>query len=310
MIITVTLNPALDQSLTIPRFAAGSVNRAVESRIDPGGKGVNVSKALRSLGVDSLATGFLGGGAGLRLSSALDGLGIRHQFISVSGETRTNLKIYDPEWHTYTDINESGKAVSSDEIASFEQLLLALPQRGDTVLFAGSAPKGFSPDLPARWAETLLSRGVYVVADQDGAQLHAMVSSHPTMIKPNEHELKELLHLPDTTLPTLVPAAKTLVAGGIENVVVSLGENGALFADGEGVLFAKGVRVDAVSTVGAGDAMTAGFLYAREHELSREETARFALATATAKVTCPGSSPPTREMVDQYLPRVEIQQID
>ena len=310
MIITVTLNPALDQSLTIPRFAAGSVNRAVESRIDPGGKGVNVSKALRSLGIDSLATGFLGGGAGLRLANELDSLGIRHQFISVSGETRTNLKIYDPEWHTYTDINELGKSVSSEEIASFEQLLLSLAQSGDTVLFAGSAPKGLSPDLPAHWAEMLLSRGVCVVADQDGAQLQAMVSSHPTMIKPNEHELKELLHLPDTTLPTLVPAAKSLVAGGIENVVVSLGENGALFADDEGVLFAKGVRVDAVSTVGAGDAMTAGFLYARERGFSREDTARFALALATAKVTCPGSSPPTREMVEQYLPRVEIQRID
>ena len=310
MIITVTLNPALDKSLTIPRFTTGIVNRAAEARIDPGGKGVNVSKALKLLGDDSLATGFLGGGAGFMIASALDELAIRHRFVSVSGETRTNLKIFDPENHTHTDINEPGDAVPEDAISELELLLLDLAQRGDTVLFAGSAPKGFSPDLPARWAETLLSRGVYVVADQDGAQLEAMIQSHPTMIKPNEHELQALLHLPDTELKTLVDAAQTLVAGGISNVVVSLGERGALFADGEGTLYAKGVRVDAVSTVGSGDAMTAGFLYAREYGFSREETARFALATATAKVTCPGSSPPKREMVEQYLPRVEIQKID
>ena len=310
MIITVTLNPALDQSLTIPRFTAGGVNRVVETRIDPGGKGVNVSKALKCLGSDTIATGFLGGGAGLQLANALDSLGIRHQFISVSGETRTNLKIYDPEWHTYTDINVPGETVSSEAISALEGLLLELAQRGDTVLFAGSAPKGFSPALPAQWAKTLLWRGVSVIADQDGAQFRAMIPACPTMIKPNEHELQELLHLPDTELPTLVFAANTLVAGGIRNVVVSLGEKGALFIDEEGTLFAKGVRVDAVSTVGAGDAMTAGFLHAREHGFSREDTARFALATATAKVTCPGSSPPTLEMVGRYLPRVEIQKFD
>jgi 1-phosphofructokinase len=112
--------------------------------------------------------------------------------------------------------------------------------------------------------------------------------------------------LPDTEVKTLVDAAQTLVAEGISNVVVSLGERGALFADGEGTLYAKGVRVDAVSTVGAGDAMTAGVLHARAHGFSREDTAMFALATATAKVTCPGSSPPSLEMVEQYLPRVEL----
>jgi 1-phosphofructokinase len=310
MIITVTLNPALDKSLTVPRFAAGAVNRALEARLDPGGKGVNVSKVLRSLGDRPLATGFLGGAAGQALASALDHLGIRHRFIQVSGETRTNIKLYDPEWHTYTDINEPGSSVSAEAVESLFQLLLELARRGDTVLFAGSAPQGVAPDTTAHWASELLSRGVLVAADQDGAQLHAMISSHPSLIKPNEHELQELLHLPDTEIPTLCGAARSLVEGGIARVIVSLGEKGALFADGEGILFAEGVRVHAVSTVGAGDALTAGLLHAINHDFSREEAARFAIATATAKVTCPGSSPPDLKMIEQYLPQVKISQID
>lgn len=310
MIITVTLNPALDKSLTVPRFAAGSVNRALEMRLDPGGKGVNVAKVLRALGDHPLATGFLGGDAGQALAHALDQLGIRHQFVSVSCETRTNIKLYDPEWHTYTDINEPGSSVSVEAVESLFQLLLTLTKRGDTVLFAGSAPKGFASDLTARWAEKLLSRGVLVAADQDGAQLSAMIQAHPTLIKPNEHELKELLNLPDTRLTTLAAAAKSLVAGGIAHVVVSLGEQGALFADEKGILFAQGIRVEAVSTVGAGDALTAGLLHAIEHNFSREEAARFAIATATAKVTCPGSSPPDLKMIEQYLPQMKISHID
>jgi 1-phosphofructokinase len=310
MIITVTLNPALDKSLTVPRFAAGAVNRALEARLDPGGKGVNVCKVLRSLGDDPLATGFLGGASGTALALALDGLGIRHRFIQVSGETRTNIKLYDPEWHTYTDINEPGSSVSTEAVESLFQLLLELARRGDTVLFAGSAPQGVAADTTARWASALLSRGVLVAADQDGAQLHAMIPSCPSLIKPNEHELQELLHLPDTEIPTLRRAARSLVEGGIARVVVSLGEQGALFADGEGILFAQGVRVNAVSTVGAGDALTAGLLHAIEHDFSREAAARFAIATATAKVTCPGSSPPDLAMIEQYLPQVKISQID
>ena len=310
MIITVTLNPALDKSLTVPRFAAGTVNRALEARLDPGGKGVNVSKVLRSLGDRPLATGFLGGASGQALASALDQLTIRHQFIQVSGETRTNIKLYDPEWHTYTDINEPGSSVSAEAVESLFQLLLELAKRGDTVLFAVSEPQGIAPDTTARWASELLSRGVLVAADQDGAQLQAMLSSRPSLIKPNEHELQELLHLPDTEIPTLCRAARELIAGGIARVVVSLGEKGALFADGEGILFAEGVHVEAVSTVGAGDALTAGLLHAMEHDFPREGAARFAIATATAKVTCPGSSPPDLTMIEQYLPLVKISQID
>lgn len=300
MIITVTCNPALDRSLTVPQFTADAVNRASGSRLDPGGKGVNVSKVLSAMGADSIATGFLGGSAGNAIAVALDALGIRHDFVRVAGETRTNLKINDPARKTYTDINEPGDPVSKADIAKLEEKLQSLAKPGDLVLFAGSAPKGLPEDTTANWATLLKARGVLIAADQDGAQLNAMLAAKPFLIKPNDVELKELLSLPDTELPTLVQAARGLVRDGIAHVAISLGARGALFADGQGVLYAEGVRVDAVSTVGAGDALTAALLSALDRGLSREETAKLAVATATAKVTCPGSSPPSMEAIRRY----------
>ena len=306
MIITVTLNPALDRSLTVPQFAADAVNRATGSRLDPGGKGVNVSKVLKAMGTESLATGFLGGSAGNAIAGALDALGIRHDFVRVAGETRTNLKIFDPERLTYTDINEPGDPVSAEDIAALEEKLLLLAKPGDIVLFAGSAPRGVSQQTTADWAKKLSARGVLVAADQDGGQLKAMLAAKPFLIKPNDHELQALLDLPDTDLSTLSQAALQLVRDGIARVAISLGARGALFADGQGVLYAEGLRVDAVSTVGAGDALTAALLYALDHKLSREDTAKLAVATATAKVTCPGSSPPSMEMIRQYRDQVNV----
>jgi len=306
MIITVTLNPALDRSLTVPQFSADSVNRATGSRLDPGGKGVNVSKVLKAIGTESLATGFLGGNAGNAIAGALDALAIRHDFVRVAGETRTNLKIFDPERKTYTDINEPGDPVSAEDIAKLEEKLLSLAKPGDIVLFAGSAPRGVADRTTADWAKKLAARGVLVAADQDGGQLKAMLAAKPFLIKPNDQELQALLDLPDAELSTLSQAALQLVRDGIARVAISLGARGALFADGQGVLYAEGVRVDAVSTVGAGDALTAALLFAVEHKLSREDTAKLAVATATAKVTCPGSSPPSMEMIRQYRDQVNV----
>lgn len=309
MIITVTLNPALDKTLTIPNFALDQVNRAVSGRLDAGGKGVNVSKVLKSLGADTLATGFLGGATGGMIAGALEAMEIRNEFVRTVGETRTNLKVFDPERHTYTDLNEPGAALSPDDLAQLKKRLLALASGGDTVLFAGSLPAGVPAKEPASWAEELTGRGVRVAVDQDGKALKEMLRVRPFFIKPNERELRELLALPDTELATLCAAARKLVQEGVRHVAVSLGERGALFADETGILIGSGPRVEAISTVGAGDALTAAYLFALESERSREDAARLAIAAATAKVTCPGSSPPSREAVEALMTEIEIRGI-
>ena len=310
MIITVTLNPALDKTLTIPGFALDAVNRVVSGRLDAGGKGVNVSKVLKSLGIESLATGFLGGATGAMIADALERLQIPSEFVYTAGETRTNLKVFDPKNHTYTDLNEPGAAVSADDLTRLRKKLCDRAAPGDTVLFAGSLPSGVPADVPAAWAAELKARGVLVAVDQDGEALREMIKTRPFFIKPNEHELRELMALPDTEIVTLCSAAWALVRHGVRHVAVSLGEKGALFADADGILLARGPRVEAVSTVGAGDALTAAYLCALERESPREDAARIAIAAATAKVTCPGSSPPAREAVEALIPKIKIQTIN
>jgi len=310
VIITVTLNPALDKTLTIPGFALDAVNRVVSGRLDAGGKGVNVSKVLKSLGIESLATGFLGGATGAMIADALERLQIPSEFVYTAGETRTNLKVFDPKNHTYTDLNEPGAAVSADDLTRLRKKLCDRAAPGDTVLFAGSLPSGVPADVPAAWAAELKARGVLVAVDQDGEALREMIKTRPFFIKPNEHELRELMALPDTEIVTLCSAAWALVRHGVRHVAVSLGEKGALFADADGILLARGPRVEAVSTVGAGDALTAAYLCALARESPREDAARIAIAAATAKVTCPGSSPPAREAVEALIPKIKIQTIN
>lgn len=305
MIYTVTLNPALDKSVTISDFTLDAVNRVSHVRIDAGGKGVNVSKALKSFGCESIAMGFVGGGSGETLLAALTQMGIQCDFVSVPGQTRTNLKVFDPLHHTYTDINEPGAPVPPAALDELFERISARVRSGDILLFAGSAPQGVPADLPARWAMALAARGVQVAADMDEALLKAIVKSKPFLIKPNAQEMAELCGLADTELETLAAAASALVDDGIAMVAVSMGSEGAIFADKAGVLFAEAPKVEAVSTVGAGDTLVAGLLFAKERAYSKEEAVRFAMAAAAAKVTRPGSSPPTGAQAEAYLSHIK-----
>lgn len=305
MIFTVTLNPALDKSVTISGFTLDAVNRIFHMRIDAGGKGVNVSKALKSFGCESIAMGFVGGGSGETLLCALAEMGVLCDFVSVPGQTRTNLKVFDPLRHTYTDINEPGAPVPPAALDELFERISNRVRSGDTLLFAGSAPQGVAADLPARWAMALAERGVRVAADMEGTLLKAMTRSKPFLIKPNAQEMAELCGLADTELETLAAAASALVDDGIATVAVSMGAKGAIFADEAGVLFAEAPKVEAVSTVGAGDTLIAGLLLAKERAYAKEEAVRFAMAAAAAKVTCPGSSTPTSAQAEAYLSRIK-----
>ncbi|NCB30880.1 MAG: 1-phosphofructokinase family hexose kinase, partial [Clostridia bacterium] len=248
MIITVTLNPALDKTVTIAGFKLDAVNRVSHARLDAGGKGVNVSKALQAWGRESTAMGFAGGSGGEMLLCELEAQGIPCSFVRVNGETRTNLKVFDPASHTYTDINEPGPVVPPGAAEDLFGRLAACIKPNDTVLFAGSSPQGIADDLPARWAQALSPKGARIVADLDGPRLKAMVESKPYLIKPNASELAELCGLADMRMESLAKAARNLVQKGVGRVAVSMGPKGALFVDKAGALLATGPRVDAVSS--------------------------------------------------------------
>lgn len=309
MIITVTLNPALDRTIVAPNFAVDRVCRAASSRLDPGGKGVNVSRAVNRLGGRTAALGVAGGAAGEYIRDQLDLLGIRNDFVFVREETRTNLKIVDPERHTNTDLNLPGAPVGVEALQELWQKLCDLAEPGDTVVFAGKNP----PDLPdqqlADWIGQLKPQGIRTALDTVGMAMKIGVAAGPTVIKPNALELAELC---ETELPTrkaLADAARRVVDNGVAHVVVSLGADGALFADESGVLHAHGVRVPVGSTVGAGDAMLASVLLDLERGEPKEAMAARAVAVSAACVARPGTEPAGWEEIEPLIPQVHIEQL-
>lgn len=309
MIITVTLNPALDKTVEIPDFSLDAVNRITAMRTDPGGKGLNVSKVIVKLGGTSTAVGVLGGTTGRRIADAMDALGIACQFTFVEGETRTNLKVIDPARHTNTDLNEPGLTVDQETLDHMRDALVAAIRPGDIVVLSGSLPKGAPADTYGSWTAACRTAGARVFLDADGEPLAHGLAAKPYLAKPNNHELSRLTGRALETADDLLAAARTLIADGVERVVVSMGGDGALFVSADGAYRAEGLRVPVGSTVGAGDSMVAALAYAAEQGMADADTVRLAVATSAANVMCSGSQAAERSAVDELLPHVVFHEI-
>ena len=310
MIITVTLNPALDKTVTVRDFAVNHVCRVEEARLDPGGKGINISKVLNSLGGRSVAVGIVGGAAGEYIRDQLDMLGIRNDLVFCRAETRTNLKIVDPVRHTNTDINEPGASVSLQALQEVWEKLTDLVNPGDTVVFAGKNPPGMADGQLADWIGQLRQEGVRVALDTVGMAMKIGVAAGPNVIKPNQAELEELCETELPDVASLVAAARKVVANGVEYVVVSMGEDGALFVRKEDALWAHGVSVPVGSTVGAGDSMMASILYDLERGLPWRELAARAVAVSAANVMCSGSQPADPADIAPLIGQVQLEDLD
>ena len=309
VIITVTLNPALDKTVEIPDFSLDAVNRITAMRTDPGGKGLNVSKVIAKLGGTSTAVGVLGGTTGCRIADAMDALGIACQFTFVEGETRTNLKVIDPARHTNTDLNEPGLTVDQETLDHMRDALVAAIRPGDIVVLSGSLPKGAPVDTYGSWTAACRTAGARVFLDADGEPLAHGLAAKPYLAKPNNHELSRLTGRALETADDLLAAARTLIADGVERVVVSMGGDGALFVSADGAYRAEGLRVPVGSTVGAGDSMVAALAYAAEQGMADADTVRLAVATSAANVMCSGSQAAERSAVDELLPHVVFHEI-
>ncbi len=309
MIITVTLNPALDKTVEIPDFSLDAVNRITAMRTDPGGKGLNVSKVIAKLGGTSTVVGVLGGTTGRRIADAMDALGIACQFTFVDGETRTNLKVIDPARHTNTDLNEPGLTVDQETLDHMRDALVAAIRPGDIVVLSGSLPKGAPADTYGSWTAACRTAGARVFLDADGEPLAHGLAAKPYLAKPNNHELSRLTGRALETADDLLAAARTLIADGVERVVVSMGGDGALFVSADRAYRAEGLRVPVGSTVGAGDSMVAALAYAAEQGMADADTVRLAVATSAANVMCSGSQAAERSAVDELLPHVVFHEI-
>lgn len=309
MIITVTLTPALDKTVILPDFCVDRVNRIQSLRLDAGGKGINVSKVLKSLGTDSLATGILGGSTGRFIEEKLKEEDIACDFAWVDQDTRTNLKVVDPLRHTNTDINEPGAQVSVAVLESVFRKAAAAAKPGDIVVLAGKAPSGADPDLFGLWTNRLKALGIRVYLDADGDLLQEGVRACPALIKPNDQELSRLMGRELKDLSQITEAARQLVESGVGTTVVSLGGDGALFVTADRVLRGHGLKVQVQSTVGAGDSMMAALAHGASRGLPFRDTCALAMAVSAAAVTTPGTQPADPDTVHALLKQVVIEEI-
>ena len=284
-VVTVTLNPAIDQTLTIPGFAAGRVNRVVASRSDAGGKGVNVACVLADLGVETLATGFLGAENAAVFETFFARKKIADRFVRIAGSTRVGVKVVDDRTRETTDINFPGLTPAQDEVEELFERVAALSETGRWFVLSGSVPPGLPEDIYASLIEAIHDKGGRVILDTSGPPLEAALASRPDVIKPNAEELGALMGRPLDTPNSVRAAALSLLKRGIRLVVVSMGGAGAVFVDREHAFLALPPKVEVRSTVGAGDAMVGGIVYGMIHDLPLEEVARMATGSGAYAVT-------------------------
>ncbi len=278
-------------------------------RQDPGGKGINVSKSLRSLGGESIALGILGGSTGAWIEEALLRLGIRTDFVKTDAPTRTNLKLYDAVVGDTTDINEPGQPCGEKALLMTKETLARTLHAGDIVVLSGSLPPGVPKSTYADWTKLINGIGAKAFVDADGESLRLSIEAVPYAIKPNEHELSRLCGSLLQSVDELRREGLRLVESGIRLVVVSLGARGALFLSDTDRWYSSGVQVDAKSTVGAGDAMMAALAYGDHAGLPFYETAKIAIALSAASVMQTGTQGADPADVKDLLGRVQMKKI-
>ncbi len=281
MIITVTLNAAIDKSLSVPNFRIGRRHRTVEQRTMAGGKGVNIARALKTLGQPVIATGFAGGATGTHIVEQLTDESILNDFVRIRDESRTNTSVLDPTTGEQTEINERGPSVSEREIELFRDKLLYLARGAAIVVFAGSLPPGVDPELYASLIHDLARMEVTTVVDTDGEPMRHAVRAEPDLVSPNVLEAEELIGHEFAGEQERSLAVREIVALGPHEALMTLPDGcfAEILVDGRPCL--KRVSVaprEPVARSGSGDAFLAGYLAARYESRAPDQCLRFGVA--------------------------------
>lgn len=306
MIVTVTLNAAVDKTYYVSGFSAGAVHRVRRQIAEPGGKGNNVAKIVRLLGGDAVATGFSAGGAGAFIEERLAARGIRTAFVRVPGESRTCLNIVDEASGASTELLEEGPTVTTEGLAEIKEAIGRLGAEASVVVLSGSLPAGAPTDLYAELVGIARAAGARVYLDASGEALALGVGAGPDLIKPNEEELARLVGRKRLEAPHWTATASMLHDRGVRQVCATLGSQGAV-ACIEGALYRViAPAVHAVSAVGCGDAFVAGMAYAEELGLPAAERLRTAAAAAAAAAMTDRAGELDPGVYERLLDRVEI----
>ena len=313
MILTVTLNAAIDRTVAVPNFRLGQRHRAVEARTIAGGKGVNIARALRLLGRPVIACGLAGGSAGTRLLEELRGESVLTAFTRIAGESRTNLAVVDPTSGEQTEINERGPELSAAEVERFVDRLLYLASGASICVLAGSVPPGPEPDIYARLIAELRALGVLTVLDSDGEQIRTGLRAEPAVVAPNVAEAEEAVgHEFNDAGDLALGLASLIEMGAGEAIITSESGCAAIVREGRGRrrYEARIEPLEPVATVGSGDAFLAGYVAARYDGRAPRECLAFGVACGAESTQHFGAGTLDRREAERLLGRVQVSELD
>lgn len=306
MIITVTLNPAMDKTITVDNFSLGKVNRVSGIRYDIGGKGINVSKVLINFGIESTCMGFMGGIWEENFRNEISKIKVNYKFTHIDEDTRTNTKIVDKVNNTFTDINEAGPEIKKETLEGFIDEFRQICSKGDIVVLSGGVSPSVPKDIYAVLTHIAKQKGASVILDADGELLKEGLKAGPDIIKPNEHELSAIFGIDGEDEEQLILCGKKLIESGVSKILISLGAKGAIYITRSAIYFAKGIKVPVKSTVGAGDSMVAALVYSNINNFTDEETLKYAMAFGVTSVTLEGTQACNLQQISQYLEKIKI----
>jgi 1-phosphofructokinase family hexose kinase len=311
MIITVTLNAAIDKTLAVPNFRLGRRHRAVEQTSMAGGKGVNVARALKALGQPVIATGVAGGPTGTRIIEQLTEEAILNDFVRIREESRMSTAVVDPTSGEQTEINERGPAVTEAELELFVDKLLYLAKGAGVCVFSGSLPRGVETDIYARLIHELRKLGVTTVLDSEGDAMLLGTRAEPTVVSPNENEAEELVgHEFSDDQDRLTGLSEMAELGAREAIITMPSGCAALLGDPERRLYRVTLDpLEPVAAVGSGDAFLAGYVAARYAGSLPDECLRFAVACGAESTQHFGAGVLDRREVERLLPEVRVETI-
>ncbi len=297
MIYTVTFNPSLDYIVSVDGFTLGRVNRTTKELVYPGGKGVNVSLVLKNLGMENTALGFIAGFTGTEIERGLKEWGCLTDFIKIpEGMSRINMKLRSRE---ESEINGQGPKISEDALEELYRKLDAM-EPGDVLVLAGSIPNSMPDSSYEQILARVQGRHIRSVVDATGDLLVNVLKYHPFLIKPNNHELEEIFHVPMDSKETIVAHAKKMQEMGAENVLISMAGDGAILVAADGSVWqSPAPKGNVVNSVGAGDSMVAGFITGYLKSQSYEEAFHMGICTGSASAFSERLA--TQEEVDGIL---------
>ena len=308
MITTICLNPCFDKTVSVDRLQPGQVNRIREARVDQGGKGINVAVVAKRLGLDVQCIGVMGENGSADLTAIMDREGLKHNFLTVPGHVRTNMKVYSLDGQGVTELNEPGTPLTEDDLKRFTKLAEETTAGSDMIVLTGSLP----PGCPEGTYRDLLKAldGKKCILDTEGRELElATKGAHPFLIKPNLREMEATLGIELRTMRAIRDAALLFIRLGVQHSVVSMGAMGAMYISADKTLFAPALRVETKSTVGAGDAMIGGMLLGYEIEKDMARAFRYGIAAGAASVMTEGTQLIVRSDFDALLDQVRVQEV-